>query len=682
MKKNCWGLLVAAAGLAFAGTVHAKSTDFELFDPPGAPEASLMTERARTIPSFFTVGAYNQFEQNPGTFARNGQFDSDLVLYRWQMRVVGTIRPLPFLQAGVDVPFTLLTDLQRNQGIREGAQAAMNDMLFRARMHFGDVERDYGTFAFGGAASVAFPTGNADKLAGVDKRFAEPSVRMLIDFYRGPWRAGLNLGIKERERTELPQYGLILDDQFYIRLSAARELGIGGDLRPIVFADYAVQTKLFDGDFFGSAQHNAHELFAGVELHKRRMTWTPGLAMGLSRAFGVPTWRMVLGMFFGAAPEPIRPHYLDLLVQSPEQEPIAGALVVLDDATGAEPVTARTAQTGLAHFDPVKPPAVARIDHPYWLPATAFASQVPATVTVALQPRPVTVEVRTVEPNGAPVTVAIVRAADQGVEAHVDQDATARLSVEPGAIQLSAAGAGYQAAATTVNVRPGQAQVLTLVLRPVPKAPPKVSVEIVDERTGEPVPAGQVRVFGAGDQLLDVQPFRDGAWSGQFQAPGAVTFEFVAARYFPAKLKLDLQWNDDLAVRVQLTSKASRRIMITEEDIFIADKVYFRTGSAEIDQRSHEILDELAQALIENPQIRKVEIAGHTDSVGRHAANVRLSQARAAAVRKYLIDKGVEPERLVARGYGPDRPVDTNDTPEGRANNRRVEFVIQEIAQP
>ena len=67
---------------------------------------------------------------------------------------------------------------------------------------------------------------------------------------------------------------------------------------------------------------------------------------------------------------------------------------------------------------------------------------------------------------------------------------------------------------------------------------------------------------------------------------------------------------------------------------------------------------------------------GHTDSVGKDAANQKLSEGRANAVRDDLIERGVAPERIEAIGYGESRPIDTNDTEEGRQNNRRVEIEI------
>jgi outer membrane protein OmpA-like peptidoglycan-associated protein len=104
--------------------------------------------------------------------------------------------------------------------------------------------------------------------------------------------------------------------------------------------------------------------------------------------------------------------------------------------------------------------------------------------------------------------------------------------------------------------------------------------------------------------------------------------------------------------------------------------VYFATGKSVIQPRSFPLLDQVAKVLREHPEIERIRIEGHTDDRGKADANRSLSQARAEAVQKYLVDKGVEAARLEAKGFGPDRPVTSNKTEKGRAANRRVEFVI------
>lgn len=113
-------------------------------------------------------------------------------------------------------------------------------------------------------------------------------------------------------------------------------------------------------------------------------------------------------------------------------------------------------------------------------------------------------------------------------------------------------------------------------------------------------------------------------------------------------------------------------------EIQILKRVEFATNSARILPQSYPILDEVVRLLNVNPDIKKVLVEGHTDSRGGRPLNMRLSQARAESVMKYLTEHGVSAARLTAEGFGPDRPIDTNDTDEGRQRNRRVQFKIVE----
>lgn len=101
--------------------------------------------------------------------------------------------------------------------------------------------------------------------------------------------------------------------------------------------------------------------------------------------------------------------------------------------------------------------------------------------------------------------------------------------------------------------------------------------------------------------------------------------------------------------------------------------VNFATGKATLLPESQAVLDGVAASLVDNPTVT-VEVGGHTDNTGRRATNVTLSDARANAVRDYLIAKGVQAGQLTAKGYGPDQPVADNTTVAGRAANRRVEL--------
>ncbi len=101
--------------------------------------------------------------------------------------------------------------------------------------------------------------------------------------------------------------------------------------------------------------------------------------------------------------------------------------------------------------------------------------------------------------------------------------------------------------------------------------------------------------------------------------------------------------------------------------------VYFLTGSAKLDPNSTEILTDVFELLRDNPQI-EVEIRGHTDNTGSYERNMKLSLERAESVKAFLVKKGIDATRMTTFGFGPDRPIESNDTVEGRAKNRRIVF--------
>ncbi|MFO0548893.1 MAG: OmpA family protein [Polyangiaceae bacterium] len=112
-------------------------------------------------------------------------------------------------------------------------------------------------------------------------------------------------------------------------------------------------------------------------------------------------------------------------------------------------------------------------------------------------------------------------------------------------------------------------------------------------------------------------------------------------------------------------------------EIEILKKVEFEFGSARLRADSQPILDEVVRLLQANPDITLLAIEGHTDNVGSDALNLKLSKDRARACLDYLVKKGIAASRLTSDGFGKEKPLDTNDTSEGRAKNRRVEFHIR-----
>jgi OOP family OmpA-OmpF porin len=123
------------------------------------------------------------------------------------------------------------------------------------------------------------------------------------------------------------------------------------------------------------------------------------------------------------------------------------------------------------------------------------------------------------------------------------------------------------------------------------------------------------------------------------------------------------------------------KAQISQGQIKILEQVQFATNSDRILPASDEILQAVLKILSDHPEITKVSVEGHTDNRGGKAYNKNLSKRRAASVAKWLVGHGIDKKRLSSAGFGQEKPIDSNETDEGRQNNRRVEFHIQDQTQ-
>lgn len=210
------------------------------------------------------------------------------------------------------------------------------------------------------------------------------------------------------------------------------------------------------------------------------------------------------------------------------------------------------------------------------------------------------------------------------------------------------------------------------------KPNPVIIVEgtVKDAETGKPL-AAALEYFNLdlnSSQGIGRSSFSDGSY--KVVLPYGTNFAVNAQLkgYYAEALNLDLsQVGEFTTVKKDILLRP-----IKVESVIRLNNIFFETNKWELLPTSRTELDGLVSILSQNPTM-KIEIRGHTDNVGSDESNASLSDNRAKSVVKYLTDKGIAADRLIAKGYGETVPVASNDTAEGRQTNRRVEFKIQAL---
>jgi outer membrane protein OmpA-like peptidoglycan-associated protein len=185
---------------------------------------------------------------------------------------------------------------------------------------------------------------------------------------------------------------------------------------------------------------------------------------------------------------------------------------------------------------------------------------------------------------------------------------------------------------------------------------------------------GLTAVFSSADEK--VSPFGTNPVNGSFTQPlaaGEYELKVVAENYLPETVKFTV--TADQSTPMDVVLKKPEKAVVVDNRIILPDAIFFDFNSPKVQKKSLEILDQIVEILKSNDTGYKIlRVEGHTDDVGSNAYNESLSQKRAQSVRKYLISKGVNAERVEAVGNGEVKPIATNLTDVGRSENRRVEF--------
>jgi len=237
------------------------------------------------------------------------------------------------------------------------------------------------------------------------------------------------------------------------------------------------------------------------------------------------------------------------------------------------------------------------------------------------------------------------------------------LRVPVGAVTVEASADGYESRTVPLMVESNSAATATIEL-PRAAAPVEVTGRVSDRKTGEAL-AATVMVPEADSAVFKTDP-ATGIYKARLM-PGDYSLVVESPGYLKQTAWVLVERDKPLVRDFQLVTL---RMVVTLHGI------YFDFDRATIKPESRSAIEDAAEILIQNPTI-KVEIQGHTDSVGSDKYNQRLSEKRAQAVVDYLVkETGIDSRRLTAKGYGESRPVADNKTESGRALNRRVEFFI------
>lgn len=215
-------------------------------------------------------------------------------------------------------------------------------------------------------------------------------------------------------------------------------------------------------------------------------------------------------------------------------------------------------------------------------------------------------------------------------------------------------------------------------LESVPRAGNVVG-HVKDAEGGAAVAGAQLKLVDSAGKEYAASGGGDGAFRLQDVALGEARVTATADGYVSITEKVDVKPRVDTPLDLTLAKRGKGALVtVGKNEIVLKAQVQFAVSSAVILPESTGLLSEIAEVMIQNPRIRKVEIQGHTDNTGTPDRNKTLSEERASAVLDWLVAHGVASDRMTSRGFGQSKPLAPNVTAQNRAKNRRVQFIILE----
>ncbi len=252
------------------------------------------------------------------------------------------------------------------------------------------------------------------------------------------------------------------------------------------------------------------------------------------------------------------------------------------------------------------------------------------------------------------------------------------LSAAPAKAPMSAAAPAPSAsAASPTKANEAEFFDVDCALEALPHAG-SVNGRIIDADSGAPVSNATIELTDSLHRSLKLNTDASGAFRFEQVLPGQLTFKVESPDYLFHTQTLALHVREDAHPEIGLHKRPKVSLVsVSATELKIKQQIHFEQDSGAIVGDSNALLDQIADTLARTPTITHLEIQGHTDNTGSAEHNKSLSESRANAVLDWLVAHGIDPSRLTARGYGQERPISPNVTPQGRARNRRVQFVIQ-----
>lgn len=205
----------------------------------------------------------------------------------------------------------------------------------------------------------------------------------------------------------------------------------------------------------------------------------------------------------------------------------------------------------------------------------------------------------------------------------------------------------------------------------------------VRDNEGNTVANASIRLVDSAKKELTGATDPQGGFRFEQLGPGEAQITVDADGYLALTEKVDVKVRQDNQADLVLQKRPKDPLVnVGKNEITIKQQIQFAVDSAVILPTSNGLLTEIADALVKNPRIRRVEVQGHTDNTGTADHNKQLSEDRANAVVAWLTSHGVAADRLVARGYGQSKPLVPNVTAGNRQKNRRVQFIIVDQDAP